>query len=108
MLSPRTQSLVAMLGSPNDGEALNAARKLANALKSEGFDFYDLARGVGSKPEPVKARGWKADVVALRALGEDHFSVREWDFLENLLGWSGKPTERQAKWLADLKLRELG
>jgi hypothetical protein len=111
MLSARTQTLVALLASDNDGEALNAARKLKAALAAEGLDFHDLARGVGrpadAKPERPKRRGWRDDLNALIALGEDVFGSREWDFLQSMADWNGSPTERQAQWLNKLKAREL-
>ena len=107
-LSARTQALVGMLGSPNDGEALAAARKLAGALKAEGMDFHDLARGVKpapgrAPPPPPPPKGWRADREALMALGEKAFTARQWEFLERLEDWRGALTERQAAWLADLK-----
>lgn len=113
MLSPRTQTLVALLASDNDGEALNAARKLAAALKAEGMDFHDLAKGVKVHREtvreaakPQKRPGWRGDLDTLLALGEEAFRPREWEFLTTLKSWHGQPTERQAAWLADLKQRQ--
>lgn len=115
MLSKRTQVLVALLGSSNDGEALNACRALARALKAEGMDWHDLARGVRTvreppprspPPPPPGAGPHHAVVKALMAKGRERFKPREWEFLESLLRWHGAPTEKQAAWLADLKRRE--
>ena len=112
MLSPRTQTLVALLASDNDGEALNAARKLRAALKAEGMDFHDLAKGVRVevrrvevKGEPPPRPGWRGELDKLLALGEEAFREREWEFLLTMKRWHGQPTERQAQWLADLKKR---
>ena len=40
---PRLGQLIRMLGSDQDGEALNAARAIARTLESEGKTFHELA-----------------------------------------------------------------
>jgi hypothetical protein len=56
---PKLCPLVRMLGSPVDGEALNAARAIGRVLQSAGSDFHDLARaletgerGAGDRARP--------------------------------------------------------
>ena len=107
-LSPRTQTLVALLASPNDGEALNACRALGKALRSEGMDFHDLARGFVVRErivEPPKERKARPEVADLLAMGEMQFREAEWEFLQSLNKWRGDFTERQSKWLADIRAR---
>ena len=122
MLKPKTQNLIAMLGSDNAGERANAALMLKKALKDdEGMDFHDLARGVKvvrevirekAKPEPKpepearSPREWRLQRDALMARGARVYTRKEWDFLTNLSDWRGSLTERQANWLTALALRE--
>lgn len=55
---PKLRPLVRMLGSPIDGEALNAARAIGRVLQSAGSDFHDLARALeaGERGSGERAR----------------------------------------------------
>ena len=52
-IAPRIGSLLRMLASPADGEALNAARALGRTLGGAGLDLNDLAEIVERGPAPV-------------------------------------------------------
>ncbi len=63
---PRVGALLRMLGSPIDGEALNAARALGRTLQGAGVDWHALADAVErpamvvpDAPEPKPRRGRK-------------------------------------------------
>ncbi len=49
---PRIGALLRMLGSPIDGEALNAARALGATLQRVGTDWHGLAEVI-ERPPPV-------------------------------------------------------
>ena len=69
-IAPRLGALIRVLASPQDGEALGAARAIGRVLTSAGLDFHDLAAcrtgifGVGwAAPRAILAnydvlRGW--------------------------------------------------
>lgn len=121
-LSPRTKTLIALLASDNDGEALNAARMLGRALKTEGMDFHDLANGVVGKsfpkPCPVCAdrareetRRWKQgnaggqpskhlDDIKWASAQGFKFNEREQEFLISILEQAERRelTEKQEAW----------
>jgi hypothetical protein len=58
----RVPALIRSMGSPNDHEALEAAKALLRALPSEGWHFDDLARAweawtkAQAKPTPQKSK----------------------------------------------------
>jgi hypothetical protein len=110
VLSDRTQSLIAMLASPNDGEALAACRALARVLRADGLDFHDLARGfvVREVSAPRAAAPGRADIAWLLKRGPGVYRPAEWDFLQRLNRWTGTLTPKQAAWLADIRARAGG
>jgi hypothetical protein len=104
------RALVLLLSSPQDGEALAAARALGRMLARDGKDFHWLADHLdGPAPHP---NGHDRDL-------EDHRAAAEWvlrhvqhrlrpkevDFLETMTGWLGDPTPKQAAWLSKLCAR---
>jgi hypothetical protein len=64
---PRVGSLLRMLASPADGEALNAARALGRALGGVGLDLNDLAEVVEHPPTPMVLHREAAPVRGHRA-----------------------------------------
>jgi hypothetical protein len=124
----RLRKCVLMLSSQHDGEVLSAARSINRILGSSHLDWHWLADRIDGGTEPVdweaKVReaydlGRKSAQPAWRDVGEhfaDHQAAAEWlfdnhgsrlrdkdrDFLETMLDWRGRPTERQSKWLNDL------
>ncbi|HEX9322907.1 MAG TPA: hypothetical protein VF913_12410 [Xanthobacteraceae bacterium] len=63
-VADRVGTLVRLLGSPNDGEALGAARALGRVLEGAHLDFHDLAHGVVTAPAHTQP--------------EDHWSGWHW------------------------------
>jgi hypothetical protein len=53
---PKLCPLIRMLGSSNDGEALNAARAIGRTLRSAGRDFHDLASALEAGDEAPYVR----------------------------------------------------
>jgi hypothetical protein len=53
-VTAKIAKLVLMLSSPTDGEILNAARMLGQALKREGLDWHALAKHVENITAPKK------------------------------------------------------
>lgn len=49
---PRLGSLVRMLSSPNDGEALSAVRAVGRTLQANGTTWHDLAERIEHEPPP--------------------------------------------------------
>lgn len=114
-VSERTRQLVRMLASPVDGEALAACRALGRQLQREKLSFNDMADLLGA-PARASSNSHRAyqerkpeirpEVRDLIARGESAWRPREWEFLQSLAKWRGDFTEKQAKWLADLKMRK--
>ena len=52
-IQPRLGSLLRLLGSPVDGEALGAARAIGRTLQGVGCDLHDLADTVEHPPAPM-------------------------------------------------------
>ena len=52
-IQPRLGSLLRLLGSPVDGEALGAARAIGRTLQGVGCDLHDLADTVEHPPTPT-------------------------------------------------------
>jgi hypothetical protein len=119
LASPRIAQLIRLLASDREGEVLAAVRALRRTLASAGADFHDLAQAVenaavapsprtdrrSSRPRTSRSRsaacesiGWQASVRWLL----DHparLTPRGREFVEDMAGWAGKPTKRQAAWL---------
>lgn len=116
--SPRIQTLIRMLATDNDGEAVNAVRALGRALKAEGLDFHALAEGGGvsaqtfmhhyarPSPQPQSRSKQKQDEDAgshaadlTWLLQQPYaFSAKEREFLKNISAWRGDLTEKQDAW----------
>ena len=58
-IAPKVASLVRLLASDQDGEALGAARALGRTLAGAGASFHDLAEAVEQPPAPRASRGHK-------------------------------------------------
>jgi hypothetical protein len=58
-LADRLTKFIVLLSSPQDGEALAAARMILPALRTEGLDLHDLAKRLCSE-QPAPASGFDA------------------------------------------------
>lgn len=56
---PKAMTFVRLLGSDQDGEALNAARALGRMLRRNGKDFHDLADLLTINGHPVPTPVWE-------------------------------------------------
>jgi hypothetical protein len=79
VIPSKVPSLVRLLASENDGEALGAARALGRVLSNEGMSFHDLADRLTHAPPYAS----EAPSVA-----------------RNRYGWSGMSNPQQAAFLA--------
>jgi hypothetical protein len=123
-LAPKVASLLRLLGSPVDGEALAAARALDRTLKGVGRDLHALAaiverpepppRIVFREPPPAPVRGSAGWVEEAREkiawLLEEPAQLSPWEdeFLRSLRGRfrAGRPlSEKQAACLAKIYFR---
>jgi hypothetical protein len=115
-IAPRIGRLVRLLASDKDGEVLAAARAIGRTLASAGQDFHALAEAVENAPHAVAPHAastrdepddlnWKA--VAKELLADGKLSPREWEFVNHMTRWRGRPTEKQRNWLHALLDREL-
>src|SRR5262249_51209541 len=102
-ITPTIGKLLRLLGSDKDGEVVASARALRRVLQGAGLDLHDLARMVEGSDE----REWRKMVRHCRSKG-DRLSAKERDFVDSLMRWRGKPTERQLIWLTAIseRLRE--
>lgn len=119
-------SVVRMLSSDKDGEALSALRALLKMLSGRGKDIHWLGDVVEqsldggnqqSKPGGSSKRQHSDDLeemcseepasVATWLLKHkrDRLRPRETEFLLNMQDWRGSATERQCKWLIDIAER---
>jgi hypothetical protein len=113
---PAPAKLIRLLASEIDGEVLAAVRALGRALKESGCDFHDLASIVEAPSTAPSARAeadlrnhfggddgetelrWQRMVDACTdQLGR--FTSREWQFLQTMQRWHGRPTQKQLGWL---------
>ena len=108
----RIGQLIRMLASPQDGEALAAARALGRVLKASGQDFHALADTVENATHAVAPTrdelddlNWKA--VAKQLIANGRLSAREKELVTHMTRWRGRPTEKQRNWLRALMEREL-
>jgi len=121
-LSPKAKTLIRVLASDNDGEALNALRALGRELRSNGCDFHDLADAAGAAPRiqysvapcpvceartkrdrtPAPEGSHAKDLKWLLAQRYPFFTAKEAEFLETVQSWKGDLTERQAAWFGKL------
>ena len=111
-ISPRISALIRLMGSPVDGEALNATRALGRTLQSAGIDFHALADAVECPAAPVPARrrrnpkadhghiNWhpqhRAYVCAILEKGLVRFPFNAWerDFITSIIGRLRSPNGR--------------
>lgn len=131
----RLAKLAGMLGSPHDGERLNAARLLEAALTREGVSFGDLSKRIAeggsgysaprivyvdrevvkrevvrSKPNPAADLARK---ILVRTEGGKHLDYQERRFLRSILanddytGGQFSLSTPQANWLTMLSERHL-
>lgn len=131
---PRVGSLLRLLGSDQDHEALGAVRALRRTLSGVGLDLHDLASAIEHpaaaverpEPAPQARRGWKArpgdieldfmqrrEVVEALRRGLAGGRMTEWErsfagsLIEQLQSGRGRLTEKQKETLGRL-LRKLG
>jgi len=103
-IAPIIGKLLRLLGSDKDGEVVASARALRRVLQGAGLDLDDLARMVEG---PDAGTEWSKMVRHCRS-NSDQLSAKERDFVESLMRWRGKPTEKQLIWLTAIseRLRE--
>jgi hypothetical protein len=99
-IAPRLGQLVRLLDSPQDGEALGAARAIGRALRSVGEDFHTLARIIETSAAAdnhvsVDTRGMAHWIIKSGA----RLSETERGFVHQMAHWRGDPSERQLNWL---------
>ena len=106
-IAPRLGALIRVLASPQDGEALGAARAIGRVLTSAGLDFHDLAARIERTTAVVVNNDdisvyWAQDA-AIDVLDSGMLlSAREREFLQHMTKWRGRPTVRQEAWLRAL------
>jgi hypothetical protein len=107
----RLAHLIRLLASDRDGEIVAAALALGRALRSVELDIHAIADLVlhGGKMPAVASMGpkpWQG--AARRFLDHPHLLRHgEHEFLKNISRRSATPTEKQARWLADIEQRIL-
>jgi hypothetical protein len=98
----RLAAVLALLGSPHDGEALAAARTAERLRARAGATWADLLAPLpAAKPERA---AWRATVAQCRAHPE---LLTPWEtrFLAGLAAYRRGPSERQAVILARIAAR---
>ena len=110
-VAARMASIAARLGSPHDGEALNAARLLSRELERAGLRPADvIARGLGpisasAPPPPPLSSMPRHQRTARQALATEYaFAEREIDFLYAMVRAPYCSTTQEA-WLNGLLRR---
>lgn len=116
-VSPRLAKLVPLLGSDKPGEVVAAANALKRTLHGAGFDFHSLVAAIEfgwprlsgkidvQVTRPDAPQGTQA--VARNCIVADggRLSAVERDFLQTMIHWRGKATERQMRWLNAIAAR---
>src|SRR5262249_48172591 len=102
-IAPTIGKLLRLLGSDKDGEGVAPPRPLRRVLQGAGLGLHDRAGMVEGSDE----RAWRKMVRHCRSKG-DRLSAKARDFVDSLMRWRGKPTERQLIWLTAIseRLRE--
>ena len=111
-IAPRIGSLLRMLASPADGEALNAARALGRTLSGVGLDLNDLADVIEHPPalppsrrprRPKAEKGhidwpgpYRVRVATTLEKGLIRFPFNSWErgFITNIIGRLRSPHGR--------------
>ncbi len=97
-LADRLAKICGMFGSAHDGERAAAAALADNLIRSAGLTWHDV---INLSPKPPSV-DWQIKVERCRI---GRLWPREQQFIETLLRWRGRPTEKQLKWLGDIYLR---
>lgn len=131
----KLRALVALMGSDNEPEAMNALRAARRELPRLGISFTDLAAAITAEPEPIPfppdeppqtppLRGWPNGYapnrwpftprqeghhreVARRCLAADRGRLRPRDkeFLASVAARPSRLSIRASDWLADIAAR---
>jgi len=99
----RLARVLEMIGSSFDGEALVAARRAHALVRGAGLTWEKLLTGTPG----AASDGWVEPDSVSEALDRcwdyvEDLTPWEREFIDNLAGWRGSLTEKQAKRLAEL------
>ncbi len=106
----KVASLVRLLGSDQDGEALAACRALSRILAANGSDLHSLAAEIEAQPyavsstsaPPASRKPWATVARWVHDHSDDRLSAREREFVADLTTYlrrGREPSEKQAEWL---------
>jgi hypothetical protein len=108
------QLLPLALSSDQGGEVIAAVEALRRALDAAGLDHHDLAAAVERGLEDAKPRhngpepddDWRSMAWTCFRSAEQ-LSPRDRDFIEVILGYQRRPSDKQLEWLVSIHKRVL-
>jgi hypothetical protein len=111
-IASKLQRLLLMLSSDQPGEVVAAAAAIKRTLQSGGCDFHDLASELTSpssakpkfeeQPEPPRAAPDWHEMRDFCLAYPERLRTSERDFVESLIAWRGRLTEKQMNWLTSI------
>jgi hypothetical protein len=102
----RLAKLCGMFGSDHDGERATAASKADEFVRSLGLTWRDVIVAPPLVPSIPSSTATDWQRMAAFCNARRHLlSEREVEFIRSMLGWRGKPTERQQEWLTGIYAR---
>ena len=124
----KVAKVMPLMGSPVDGEALNAVRAVGRILKHSGLTYQDLAQAIPTKDinlvyivhevdrppayqpsrrkiytfTPNQSANHRQMALWCRDADQGRLSRREREFITNVVSWRRELTIAQADWLTDI------
>src|SRR5262245_1278608 len=94
--------LIPRLAPDHDGEVVATVRAIGRSLRGADLDWHDLAGHI--RAGPALRNNWR-DVLTFCVRQSRRLNARERAFVKSIAEWNGELSEKQLKWLLDIRAR---